>query len=138
MKEAPDRQKRLATMPVVALLAEHNARQGFFERGEFEALCAHLPPYLQDFARFAYLSGWRKGEIASLTWADVDREARIVRLRPGASKNGDGRSLALEDDLWELVERRRIARDYQTPTGSALSPLVFHLRGEAVGDFRKA
>jgi len=93
---------------------------------------------LQDFARFAYLSGWRKGEIASLTWADVDREARIVRLRPEASKNGDGRSLALEGELCELMERRRVAREYQTPTGTALSPLVFHLRGEAVGDFRKA
>jgi integrase len=33
---------------------------------------------VQDFARFAYLSGWRKGEVASLTWADVDRDARLV------------------------------------------------------------
>jgi len=36
------------------------------------------------------------------------------------------------------MERRRVAREYQTPTGTALSPLVFHLRGEAVGDFRRA
>src|SRR5262245_51447511 len=64
MKEAPDRQKRLATMPVVALLAEHNARQGFFERGEFEALSAHLHPYVQDYWRSEYMMGWQKGKVA--------------------------------------------------------------------------
>jgi hypothetical protein len=37
------RQKRLATMPSITTLAEHNARQGFFERGDFEAVCGHLP-----------------------------------------------------------------------------------------------
>ena len=125
-------------MPTVALLTERNARQGFFERGEFETVCAQLPTYLRDFARFAYLSGWRKSEVISLTWADVDREARIVRLRPDASKNGEGRTLALEGELWDLMERRRVAREYQTPAGSALSPRVFHLRGASVGDFRKA
>jgi integrase len=69
------RQKRLAAMPAIVLLAEHNARQGFFERGDFETLCGYLPEHLRDFARFAYLSGWRKGEVASLTWADVDRDS---------------------------------------------------------------
>jgi hypothetical protein len=51
------RQKRLATMPAVMLLAEHNARPGFFERGDFETLCGYLLEHLRDFARFAYLSG---------------------------------------------------------------------------------
>lgn len=133
------RQKRLATMPVIVLLAEHNARQGFFERGDFETLCAHLPEHLRDFARFAYLSGWRKGEVASLTWANVDRDARLVRLLPGASKNGEGRTLALEGDLWELAERRRAAREYKGADGGpVITPLVFHYRGAPVRDLRKA
>ena len=108
--------------------------QGWPER---EALCANLPAYLRDFTRFAYLSGWRRGEVASLTWADVDREAHIIRLRPEASKNGEGRTLALEDELWELIERRWQGREYKTPAGSALAALVFHRKGEPVGDFRK-
>ncbi len=133
------RQKRLASGPNVALLAEHNARQGFFERGDFETVCAHLPEYLQDFARFAYLSGWRKGEVASLTWADVDRDARLVRLLPDASKNGEGRTLALEGELWELAERRRAAREYRgADGGQALAALVFHHRGGPIRDIRKA
>jgi len=60
----------------VILLSDHSARQGFFEPGEFEAVCDLLPMYLQDFTCFAYLSGWRTGEVASLTWADADRDTR--------------------------------------------------------------
>lgn len=80
----------LALAPKFPSLPEHNTRQGFFERDEFEAVVAYLPVYLWDFARFGYLTGWRKGEIASLTWADVDRSGRTLRLRPEASKTGQG------------------------------------------------
>lgn len=62
-----------------------------------------------------------------------------MRLSPDASKNGQGRTLAMEGELWELIERRRAAREYQaSDTTTALSPLVFHRRGHPVGDFRKA
>jgi hypothetical protein len=47
----------LVVAPKFPSLPEHNTRQGFFERDEFEAVVVHLPPYLQDFARFGYLTG---------------------------------------------------------------------------------
>jgi integrase len=133
------KQKRITAAPTVGMLAEHNARQGFLERGEFEAVVQRLPESLQDFARFGYLCGWRKREIASLTWADVEREGRVIRLRPEASKNGEPRMVALEGDLWDLIEQRWTARGFTKPDGgTALSPLVFHRDGEPPGDFRKA
>jgi len=46
-------------------IEEQNARQGLFERPDLEAVVAALPAYQQDFTRFAYLTGWRKGEIIS-------------------------------------------------------------------------
>ena len=52
------------------------------------------------------LSGWRKGEIASLTWNDVDRKARVIRLRPEGSKTGAGLVLALGGELWDVIEQR--------------------------------
>ena len=61
-----------------------------------------MPAYLQDFSRFAYLTGWRKGEVTSLTWADVDRDGGAIRLRPEISKNGRGRVVVLEGDLSPL------------------------------------
>ncbi|MFQ5961294.1 MAG: hypothetical protein ACE5MG_07840, partial [Candidatus Methylomirabilales bacterium] len=52
--------------PDIRHLSERdNSRQGYFEVGEFQALVPALPEDLQDFTRFGYLSGWRKGEIAS-------------------------------------------------------------------------
>jgi integrase len=91
---------------------------------------SHLPDYLKDFARFGYLSGWRKGEIAGLEWRDVDRDAKVVRLRPEASKTHEGRVLVLDGEIWEIMKRRWQDRVY--------GPWVFHRQGFQIGDFRKA
>lgn len=48
-------------------------------------MMGHLPDYLKDFALFGSLTGWRKGETASLHWEDVDGE--VIRLRSQNSKN---------------------------------------------------
>lgn len=134
------RRKVLSFAPMIRRLSEvGNARQGFFEDGDFNALVEHLPDYLKDFARFGYLTGWRKGEIASLGWADVDRKGRVIRLRPEASKNGQGRVVVLEGELWSIIERRWEARALPTTNGkTVVAAHVFHLHGQLVGDFRQA
>jgi integrase len=115
-----------------------NVRKGFFEPKEFDALAAVLPVTIADAALFAYLSGWRKGEIVSLTWEQVDRKGREVRLYD--SKNGEPRTLPFEagEPIEALIERRWQARQYETANGTAISALVFHDRGRGLGDFRKA
>jgi len=35
-----------------------------------------LPEPIADVARYGYLTGWRRGEILGLTWAEVDRPTR--------------------------------------------------------------
>jgi integrase len=67
LRLAHDRQL-LPSIPKVRVLTENNTRQGFFERPDLEAVVAALPDYLRDLTRFAYLTGWRKGEIISLKW----------------------------------------------------------------------
>ena len=129
---------RLAFMPKIRRLSEvGNARQGFFERADFDAVVAKLPEYLQDFARFGYIVGWRKGSIASLSFADLDDQA--IRLRAENSKSRRGQALPLEGELAAIIERRKAARQYTRADGTvALSAYVFHRDGEPVGDFRKA
>jgi integrase len=130
------KQGRLTRVPYIPMLREDNARQGFFEHADFENLVTNLPDPINDIARFGYLSGWRRGEIVTLTWDAVDRQAREVRLR--TSKNGEGRVLPLAGDLWNLVERRWADRTIEKQDGTAkLSEFVFHRRGEPVVDFRK-
>jgi integrase len=131
---------RLSRAPKIRHLSEKgNARQGFFERADFEAVVSALPDYLKDFAWFGYLSGWRKGEIGSLKWADVDMDGRVIRLRPEASKNGEGRTLGLEGELWEIVERQAAKQAHEKADKTvAFSLTVFHCKGEPIGDIRKA
>jgi integrase len=137
LRLAHDRQL-LPSIPKVRVLPENNTRQGFFERPDLEAVVSALPAYLQDFTRFAYLTGWRKGEIISLKWTDVDRDAGAIRLRPEAAKTGRGRTVMLEADLAALIDRRWQARLLEKDGNVRVTALVFHRDGEPVGDFRKA
>lgn len=133
------RRKVLASAPGVAMLAENNARQGFIEPDDFDAVTSNLPVYLKDFARFAYASGWRKGEVTKLQWSAVDKDNTRVTLPRESSKNGEPRVLPLVGELADIIARRRAEREYKTADGeTALSIHVFHRRGEPVGDFRKA
>jgi integrase len=137
LRLAHDRQL-LPSIPKVKTLEEQNARQGFFERPDLEAVVEALPAYLQDFTRFAYLTGWRNGEIISLKWTDVEREAGAIRLRPEAAKTGRGRTIMLEADLAELIDRRWRARLFEKDGNIRIAAMVFHRDGEPVGDFRRA
>jgi len=128
----------LPSIPKIRRLPENNTRQGFFERPDLEAVVAALPDYLRDFTRFAYLTGWRKGEIISLRWTDVDRNAGVIRLRPEAAKTGRGRMVVLEGDLAELIDRRWEARLFAKGSNPGVAVFVFHRDGRPVGDFGKA
>jgi hypothetical protein len=77
----------LAVRPAFPAITVHNTRTGFVERAEFEAVRAELPDALQAVATFAYLTGWRKREMLSLRWCDVDLTAGVMRLEPRTKKN---------------------------------------------------
>jgi integrase len=113
-----------------------NRRTGFFETDQVERLLRELPAPIVDATEFAYLSGWRKGEILPLRWEAVDRAAREIRLE--TSKSGDPRTLPLEGALWLLIEKRWRERQYQKGALTKLSPFVFHDGGKPLGDFRKS
>ena len=51
--------------PYVPSIAVDNARKGFFEPADFEAVVLLLPEALRRFARFLYLTGWRSGRRAA-------------------------------------------------------------------------
>jgi len=121
----------LAAAPKVPSLREQNARQGFFERCDFESVLAHVDDRdLVDFLRWFYSTGMRPGEIRSLTWAAFDAETWTLRLHAKDAKSGYGRALPLVGELREILERRVKARRLD-------SELIFHRAGRAVGGFRK-
>jgi len=130
---------KLAYAPKVPNLREDNARQGFFERAEFEAVTKHLADDdVRDFVEYLYGTAWRKGEAATLSWPDVDLAGGIVRLRAEHAKTGRARLVALDADLKALIARRWEARKVAGPDGTVtLCPLVFHRGGKPIADFNK-
>jgi integrase len=127
-------QERISSAPPIKLLKEAAPRQGFVKAGDFELILRHLPEHLKDFCRFAYITGTRRGEISKLTWADVDRDVGKVVFRREHSKNGQPRTIRLVGDLYDIIERRWVAR----ALGQRIIPFVFHRKGEQVQTFRKA
>lgn len=125
---------KIMTRPHIPMLQEHNVRQGFFEREQFEAVRKRLPEELQGVALFGYLTGWRKQEILTLQWRQVDLKGGCVRLEPGTTKNGEGRTFFFTDELRMLLEQRKgenVVRD-------RIVPWVFHRQGEQIKSFHKA
>src|SRR4029450_4122738 len=72
--------KKVREGPAIPHLPENNVRQGFFEHVDFLVVVRQLPEDLQDFARWSYLCGWRKGEVAALAWNQFEMEARLMHL----------------------------------------------------------
>ena len=132
--------QRISAAPRIRKLSEKgNARQGFFEKADFDEMVKHLPDYLKGFAKFAYYSGWRRGEVRSLQWADVDLAAKVIRLRPEHSKTREPRMLALEGELWNVMAEQGASREYENPDETiSVSRYVFHRKGEPIGDIRKS
>jgi integrase len=130
---------KLAELPaprIRKLSEKGNERQGFFSESEIRSVIENLPADLRDFTLFGWLTGMRKGEIASLAWEDVDGD--VIRLRAENAKTGEARMIPLEGELGELIERRRGAREIEIDKVPMIASLIFHRAGDPVGDIRKA
>ena len=127
-------------VPHIPMLKESNARKGFFEHAEFIQLHEHLPAYLQGMATFAYRTGWRYTEITGLTWSQVDLEQKVVWLEVGETKNDEGRTVFLDDELqviiarqWEERKKRSIITPYVFPNSKGTGRML-----DIRGSFAKA
>lgn len=124
----------VAAVPKVPKLAENNVRKGFFDDGDFLKLRAELPEHLRPVITFAYSTGCRKGEILSLRWNQVDFKARVVRLEPGETKNDEGRTIPLINELFDMLLLLKEKRD-QLYSGCAF---VFSRHGKKILNFYAA
>jgi integrase len=99
---------KLLQKPHIPFLNEDNVRVGFFERDQFLTMLSRLPESVRPVATFAYITGWRiDSEVLPLEWRQVDFGAGEVRLDPGKTKNGEGRTFPMTRDLRELLDQQR-------------------------------
>jgi integrase len=97
------------------------------------------PDYFKPVVTFAYYTGWRKEEILSLRWSQIDLPAEEIRLEVGTDKNDAGRVIAMDGELLETIkaqwDRRKVAAiPGHSPT--LLCPYVFHRNGKVIGGKR--
>ena len=112
-------------LPIIKLLPDYSVRDEYFTRSEINLMIPHLSDNMRDLVLFAFLTGWRQGEIIDLEWANVNRTTGVIRLRPEQNKNRTVRVLALQGELVALIDRRWQARK----TGNRLASHVFHRGG---------
>jgi integrase len=124
------RKKLIKEVPYIEKFPEQeNARQGFFEQHEMEAIVGFLPAYLKDVLRFAYYTGWRKSEILTLEWKDVQGD--VIRLKPTIAKNKEGRMIIAVGELANILARRQQERVESCP-------YVFHREGIRIKHYNRA
>jgi integrase len=78
--------------------------------------------------------GWRREQVLSLRWADINRDAGTVIRRAEFNKTKEPSVLAMSESVRTVIERRWQARTVMTPTG----PRLFHSEGQKGRDFRGA
>ena len=108
------RRHRILALPAFPMPAKGRARQGFFTLEEVERLCKVLPTHATNAVRFAWETGWRRGEIFELRWQDVDMKAGTIYL--SHSKNGDPRQLPFGESevlAWIIREQRASASAFE-------------------------
>jgi len=126
--------------PYIPSVSVDNARKGFFEPADFEAVEEQLPESLRPFVRFLYFTGWRAGEAKGLSWAGVDFEAGVVRLEPGVTKNREGREFpfAAYPSLLELLENQREDTSTLEKKKGTIISSVFHRNGRPIRSYARA
>jgi integrase len=128
----------LPRVPLVDLPRVDNARQGFFEEAELQALLPHLAEHARYLVEFLYLTGWRSSEAFRLQWADVDWDRRTVWLRD--SKNREPRIFPFKYHA-RLEQVLRAQRDSVTRwerKHGRLCASVFHWGGRPLGKLRRS
>ena len=129
---------KLPRVPLVDLPRVDNARQGFFEEEDLQAILPHLPEHARSLVEFLYLTGWRSSEAFRLQWSDVDWKRQTVWLRD--SKNREPRIFPFKyhPRVEQVLREQREAVSRWERRHERLCPSVFHWRGRPIQKLRRS
>jgi integrase len=129
---------RLPRVPIVDMPRVDNARQGFFEEEDLQAILPHLPGHARSLVEFLYLTGWRSSEASRLQWSDVDWRRQTVWLRD--SKNREPRIFPFKYHarVEQVLREQRDAVSRWEREHGRLCTSVFHWRGQPLRKLRRS
>ena len=115
------------------MLEENNVRTGFVDEAQYRILCetAAGQLWLRAMLALGYTYGFRRGELLTMRVGQVDLLARTIRLNPGETKNGKGRTVTLTESCYVLV--LELVKGKQPDDF-----LITRRSGKPVRDFRSA
>jgi integrase len=87
----------------VRFFREDNGRTRFLTDEEEARLLAVCHPYLRPLVLTALHTGFRKSELLSLTWQDVDFSGRLITVHASYAKNGETRSIPMTATVKEAL-----------------------------------
>jgi integrase len=123
--------------PYIPRLRVNNARKGFFEAEQFQALLRHLPDDIKPVAVTAYVTGWRvHDEILTRQRHHLDLKAGWLRLEPGETKNDEGRNFPLVPMLRAALEEQARKTEALQKAEGRIVPWLFHRKGKPIKKFR--
>lgn len=117
-----------------------NARQGCFSIAELQTFVAALPAHLRAPVEFAAMVGWRKQNVLSLEWSQVDFARGEVRLLEGTTKTGEPVAFPFSalPRLAALLREQRATVSRYEAARKRIVPFVFPFRGNRIRDVRAA
>jgi integrase len=96
----------------VRLYREQNGRTRYLTEDEEARLLAVCSPQLRPLVITALHTGFRASELRSLTWDDVDVRRRMITVRADYAKNGEARSVPMNQLLTDTLKSVKLA-NYQ-------------------------
>jgi integrase len=96
---------KIQKVPFFPRLKESAPRSGFVEETAYNKLAGQgCELWLRALLATAYTFGFRKGELLDLRVSQVDLMNRSIRLNPGETKSGDGRTVKMTQDVFVLLQ----------------------------------
>ncbi len=124
---------KVARMPHIPMLKEHNVRSGFFLHEEYLAVRGALPDYAQVAVSIAYYTGMRIGEILGLKWSQVDLAEGKLSLSSVQTKTETPRVVFLPPDLLRVLQAAKKRHDATYPS----SPWVCQRYGNRLFEIKR-
>jgi integrase len=115
----------------VRFAREQNERPRFLSLEEEKRLLANCDNQLKPLVVTALHTGFRKSESLSLTWEDVDFKRHNITVQAAYAKNGESRSIPMNDVLTSTLEEVRIK-------STARGPVFCNRTGASYRSFRTA
>lgn len=99
----------------VRFAREDNGRARMLSPDEEAQLLAQCATHLKPLVVTALHTGFRASELLSLTWGDIDFRRRVITVRAAYAKNGESRSIPMNDVLTTTLQAVKMKASTEGP-----------------------